>query len=62
MIDEPTREQAKDAAVYLRREQDISLRTLAGRLGCSPSKAGDYSNPDIRRFVVKLAKSYGWKA
>lgn len=61
MSDDPTREQAKDAAAFLRREQDISLRMLAGRLGCSPSKAQTMATPDVRRFLVRLAKSYGWK-
>ncbi|WP_376742124.1 hypothetical protein [Ensifer canadensis] len=61
-MSEPTKEQAKAAAVFLRREQDISIRSLASRLSCSPSKAADYNDPDIRRFVCKVAAQYGWKA
>lgn len=61
MSDDPTREQAKEAAAFLRRTHGISLRMLAGRIGCSPSKAGDYADVHIRRFLVKLAGQYGWK-
>lgn len=60
-MNDPTKEQAKLAADYLRRVHDLSLRKLAGRMGCSASKAQNMEAPDVRRFVVKLAGQYGWK-